>query len=217
VFTSPTGRIQLLIGVSAIGLVLIWPLTPALSSTDQRLARIVCVLIAAVGSSTIALLGRNLRPIVWTSIAIVSGVAALAALYAHFDAGQPCIVDDSGQPTVIGRESHPRAGASSPASEVPDTSVPMSRKSRRWAERDVDHSRDARGLRNPKSGRALTPPVSTSGSRALYTAQTSIPGLGPLGSGLENVGITRPRDAGLESVLDHRARGFNPGTRDSGS
>ena len=72
-------RIQLLIGVAAIGLVLIWPLTPALSSTDQRLARIVCVLIAAVGSSTIALLGRNLRPIVWTSIAIVSGVAALAA------------------------------------------------------------------------------------------------------------------------------------------
>ena len=107
--------------------VLIWPLTPALSSTDQRLARIVCVLIAAVGSSTIALLGRNLRPIVWTSIAIVSGVAALAALYAHFDAGQRCIVDDSGQP---------------------DTSVPMSRKSRRWAERDVDQSRDARGLRN---------------------------------------------------------------------
>ena len=106
-FTSPTGRIQLLIGVAAIGLVLIWPLTPALSSTDQALVRIVCVVIAAVASGAIALLGRSVRPIAWTAIAIVSGLAALAALYAHFDAGQRCIVDYSGQPTVIGRELTP--------------------------------------------------------------------------------------------------------------
>ena len=105
--SSPAGLLQLFVGVIAIALILIWPLTPALTATDQRLARIVCVLIAAAASGAVALLGRSLRPIVWTSIAIVSGLAALAALYAHFDAGQRCIVDYSGQPTVIGRELTP--------------------------------------------------------------------------------------------------------------
>ena len=105
--SSRAGLLQLFVGVIAIALILIWPLTPALTSTDQRLARIVCVLIAAVGSGTIALLGRNLRPIIWTTIAIASGVAALAALYAHFEAGQRCIVDYAGQPKIIGRELTP--------------------------------------------------------------------------------------------------------------
>jgi hypothetical protein len=115
--SSRAGLLQLSVGVIAIALILIWPLTPALSSTDQRLARSVGVLIAAVASGAIALLGRSLRPIVWTAIAIVSGLAALAALYAHFDAGQRCVADYNGQPTIIGREFTPegqRVVASNP-------------------------------------------------------------------------------------------------------
>ena len=85
-------------------LVMLWPLTPALSASDIALARLVCAVLAVVGCVAIALLGKGRRPTVWSVIAGVTGAIALAALYFHFDAVSNCVANYDGQQTIIGRE-----------------------------------------------------------------------------------------------------------------
>jgi hypothetical protein len=102
-FPDSPARTQFLIGVIALVVALFWPLTPALSSSDQRVSRLVCVVIIVAATGAVSLLGRSLRPLTWATVAAVSGAAAVMALTQHFNASSQCLADYNGEPTIIGR------------------------------------------------------------------------------------------------------------------
>ena len=94
--------------VGVVGLIAcaLWPLSPALSSSEAILARLVCAALTAVACAALGL-ARGGRSIVWLSLSIASGAAAVATLLAHFSASASCVASYNGRPTVIGREYTP--------------------------------------------------------------------------------------------------------------
>jgi hypothetical protein len=79
-----------------------WPLSPALSSRDAIVARLVCAAVTVVASAAIGL-ARGGRTLLWRSIAGVSAALALTTLLFHFSASAACVADYNGVPTLVGR------------------------------------------------------------------------------------------------------------------
>ncbi|MEO8259092.1 MAG: toll/interleukin-1 receptor domain-containing protein [Acidobacteriota bacterium] len=90
--------------VAVVGLIAcaLWPLPPALSSSDAVLARVICAALTAVACAALGL-ARGGRSLVWLSLSIATGAGGVATLAAHFNASSRCVASYDGRPTVIGR------------------------------------------------------------------------------------------------------------------
>lgn len=91
------------VGVAASAVAALWPLSPALSSSEVLQARLVSAVITGVVCAAIGL-SRGVRSAVWMAVSIVSAAAGIAALLAHFDATASCLVEYNSRSVVIGRE-----------------------------------------------------------------------------------------------------------------
>jgi hypothetical protein len=89
------------IGLTACIVVVLWPLSPALSATGAFQARLYAVIVTVVLCvGMVFIKGTSLA---WLVVSIVSGGAGVAALLAHFNAGAGCIAEYEGRQIVIGR------------------------------------------------------------------------------------------------------------------
>jgi len=101
----------LLVAIAGILLVLFWPLTSALSSSEIVRARLTCGLLTLVMCTAITLLARSAPRAIWIGSAIAAGLGAIAVLLALFDANAHCVAELEGRSVIIGREFTPEGAA----------------------------------------------------------------------------------------------------------
>ena len=84
--------------------ILLWPLTPALSTSDALSTRVGAALLTVIGGVASFLAGRRLRPAWRAALATAAGAGALVLLIGHFTAAPVCVGDHAGRLVMIGRE-----------------------------------------------------------------------------------------------------------------
>jgi hypothetical protein len=92
--------------VAGIAACALWPLSPALSSTEVLQQRIACAALTVVACTAVALT-RRIAARMWLSLALLSAVIAAVMLWMHFSAERTCVADYNGRPTVIGGDFTP--------------------------------------------------------------------------------------------------------------
>ena len=94
---------HVLVGLTAVAVAAVWPLTPALRPGDALQARLGAAAVAVIACAVLAVV-QGWRPGIWIAISIGSAAAAVVLLFAHFNAVAGCVADYNGQPVIIGRE-----------------------------------------------------------------------------------------------------------------
>jgi hypothetical protein len=92
-----------LVALTAIVVVAVWPLTPAVSSGDALQARLGAAVVAAMACALLAAIKRW-RPGISIALSIGSAAAGVVLLFAHFDALASCVAEYDGRPMIVGRE-----------------------------------------------------------------------------------------------------------------
>ena len=103
-----SGRWCVAVAVAGIAVVLLLPLSPALSANDVRAARLISTGLTGAVCAAFAM-SRGGRALVWTTIAIASAGAGLALLFMHVAANGACVASYDGRAILIGRDYTPAA------------------------------------------------------------------------------------------------------------
>ena len=86
----------------------LWPLTPALRSSEALQARLGAGVIAAIASAMLAVY-TALRPKHLLALALVCAAAGVLMLWMHFNASVECVAAYDGRPVLIGRDYSPES------------------------------------------------------------------------------------------------------------
>ena len=103
-----SGRWCAAVAVAGIAVVILLPLSPALSANDILAARLIGASLTGAVCAAFAMSKRG-RPLLWTSISIASAAAGLALMLTHVAANGACVAVYDGRTILIGREYTPSA------------------------------------------------------------------------------------------------------------
>src|SRR5688500_10023468 len=84
--------------------ILLWPLTPALFTSDALSTKAGAALLTVIAGVVSFLAGRRLRAVWRAALATAAGAGAVVLLIGHFAAAPLCVGDHAGRLVIIGRE-----------------------------------------------------------------------------------------------------------------
>jgi hypothetical protein len=103
-----SGRWCATVAAAAVAVAVLLPLSPALSPGEVGAARLIAAGLTCVVCTALWLL-RGGRPVLWTTISILSAAAGLVLILTHVAASGTCVATYAGRKILIGREYTPSA------------------------------------------------------------------------------------------------------------
>ncbi|HEY7498042.1 MAG TPA: toll/interleukin-1 receptor domain-containing protein [Vicinamibacterales bacterium] len=107
---TPAVRFVVL-GIAACAAAALWPITPAVPSSDVLLVRVSSAVMSAAACAILGAPSKALKPAHATALSAASSLAGVALLWWHFNAMVGCVADYNGRALVIGREFTKEAAA----------------------------------------------------------------------------------------------------------